>query len=173
MQRRNARSRWAGVIWEPVSVLESAEPPGAARLLVKQDDCEQWLHPGFAVEIHRDEIEGYYMNVSSGSPRVFVLWRMDEEATIAAEPIARVQAVSLSYHDAGRWLDAQELVDQVPAAPEVVQWLTEFASAHFQPEPKRRKRPESFKPLTDRFGNPASVSTGRVERGGQQGGGHG
>ena len=98
---------------------------------------------------------------------------MEEEATVDDAPIARVQAVSLSYHDAGRWLDAQELVDQVPAAPEVVQWLAEFASAHFQPEPKRRKRPESFKPLTDRFGNPASVSTGRVERGGQQGGGHG
>ncbi|MEO8121354.1 MAG: DUF3305 domain-containing protein, partial [Rhodoferax sp.] len=36
------------------------------------------------------------------------------------------------------------------------------------PEPKRRKRPESFRSLTDRFGNPASISTEK-----KTGGGHG
>ena len=66
MQRRNARSRWAEVIWEPVSVHESGEARGEARLLMRQDDIEQWLHPGFELAIHRDEIEGYYLNVSSG-----------------------------------------------------------------------------------------------------------
>ena len=59
-------------------MLESDEPRGEARLLMRQDDIEQWLHPGFELAIHRDEIEGYYMNVSSGSPRVFVLWRMED-----------------------------------------------------------------------------------------------
>src|SRR5512147_486426 len=79
MQRRAARSRWASVIWEPLSVIESSEPRGEARLLVRQDDYEQWLHPGFELTLHRDEAEGYYMNVSSGAPKVFVLWRMLEE----------------------------------------------------------------------------------------------
>jgi len=69
--------------------------------------------------------------------------------------------VSLSYHDAGRWLDAQEQVEQVPAPQEVVAWMTAFAQEHWEVEPKRRKRPDSFKPLQDRFGNPASVSTGQ------------
>jgi hypothetical protein len=40
-----------------------------------------------------------------------------------------------------------------------VQWLREFIAVHYQPEVRRVKRPESFKSLTDRFGNPASVST--------------
>ncbi|MDI1244681.1 MAG: DUF3305 domain-containing protein, partial [Rhodoferax sp.] len=34
----------------------------------------------------------------------------------------------------------------------------------------RRKRPESFKSLTDRFGNPASISTDKVFGNGQGGG---
>jgi len=34
-----------------------------------------------------------------------------------------------------------------------------FAYEHYVIEPKRRKRPESFRALTDRFGNAASVST--------------
>ena len=94
---------------------------------------------------------------------------MEAEATLADEPIARPQMVSLSYHDAGRWLDAQETVDQVSAPPEVVAWLLAFAQAHYTPEPTRRQRPQSFLPLTDRFGNPASVSTGEKRKGAGQG----
>ena len=74
--------------------------------------------------------------------------------------------VSLSYHDAGRWLDAQETVEQVPAPPHVVEWLRAFAQEHYVVEPKKRQRPESFRPLQDRFGNPASVSTEKKFGGG-------
>ena len=78
---------------------------------------------------------------------------------VDGEPLAVPQTVTLSYHDAGRWLDAQERVDQVAAADEVVDWLRGFVDATYQPEPKRRKRPDSFKPLTDRFGQPVRIST--------------
>jgi hypothetical protein len=80
--------------------------------------------------------------------------------------------VSLSYYDAGRWLDAQETVEQVPAPPEVVDWLNAFVEEHHVVEPKRRKRPESFRSLTDRFGNPVSISTDK-NFGGTRGGTHG
>jgi len=45
-----------------------------------------------------------------------------------------------------------------------------FGEQHYQPEPKKRKRPESFKPLQDRFGQPASVTTEKKYGGGE---GHG
>jgi hypothetical protein len=80
----------------------------------------------------------------------------------------------LSYYDAGRWLDAQETVEQVSAPEPVVQWLAAFAHEHYVIEPKRRKRPESFRPLTDRFGNPASITTDKKFGAGQgSGGSHG
>jgi hypothetical protein len=41
----------------------------------------------------------------------------------------------------------------------VVDWLKAFIAEFYQPEVKRPKRPESFKSLTDRFGNPASITT--------------
>lgn len=81
-------------------------------------------------------------------------------------------AVSLSYHDAGRWLDAQETVEQVPAPAAVLQALQAFVDEHYAPEPKRRRQPDSFQSLTDRFGNPASVSTDK-QRGGRGGPHHG
>ena len=141
------------------------------KCLRKTDDEQVWLHPGFTVSLHRDDAQGYYLNSTSPAPCWFVLWRMEEEAGLGDEPMAVPVMVSLSYHDAGRWLDAQEQVDQVPAPSEVVSWLSAYAQAHWEVEPKRRKRPDSFKPLQDRFGNPASVSTDKT-RGRGPGGQH-
>ena len=169
MRHEHLDNRWQSWRWVLAEVLPDEGAFGTEpRLLLDSPEEQRWLHPGFAVELFRDDAEGYYLNATTPAPCWFVLWRMDEEATIAAEPIARPVAVSLSYHDAGRWLDAQETVEQVPAPADVVAWMREFADAHYVPEPKRRQRPESFRRLEDRFGSPASVSTGKDKRGGHE-----
>ncbi|VTU20692.1 hypothetical protein H6CHR_01437 [Variovorax sp. PBL-H6] len=151
--------------WQPWRwMLEGVVPdePGfgsAPRLLQQDDEVQRWLHPGFKVELFRDDTEGYELNATTPAPGWFVLWRLEEEATVAPEPIARPVVVTLSYNEAGRWLDAQENVEQVPAPPEVVEWLRTWVDEHHVAEPKRRQRPQSFRPLVDRFGNAASVST--------------
>ncbi len=160
MRCERIANRWQPWRW----VLEDVVPQEAAfgrepRILHRSDDAVRWLHPGFKVELFRDDAEGYYLNVTTPAPCWFVLWRMDEPDAAGDEPIARPVMVSLSYHDAGRWLDAQETVEQVPAAADVIEWMRAFADEHYVIEPKRRKRPESFRPLQDRFGNPACVST--------------
>jgi len=166
-----AMSRWQPWRWELADVrLQSDAASAAAPRLLQQDgEGALWLHPGFEVTLHRDDAEGYYLNATTPAPCWFVLWRMEEEPTVAPEPIARPLLVSVSYHDAGRWLDAQETVEQVPAPPEVVAWFRTFAEQHYTLEPKKRKRPQSFRPLSDRFGNPASVSTEKKYGGGDHG----
>jgi hypothetical protein len=146
MQCRAARSRWAGTVWEPVSVLELDEPRGEPRMLMRQDDVEQWLHPGFELAIHRDEIEGYYMNVSSGSPRVFVLWRLDE-----AERGLPLQ-VTASYDEGGRWLDGGHSVDSVAMPEAIFAWVGGYVEKNYRPEPKKRIKPRSFVHPKDRVG---------------------
>ena len=151
--------------WQPWRwTLEDVVPdePGFGsipRLLQQDDEVQRWLHPGFRVELFRDDTDGYRLNATTPAPGWFVLWRLEEEPTVAAEPIARPVVVTLSYSEAGRWLDAQETVEQVPAPPEVVEWLRTYVDEHHVDEPRKRKRPESFRPLVDRFGNAASVST--------------
>ena len=170
MRKVYSDNRWQPWRWELAEVIR-AEPGFGTEpsLLVDTDREQRWLHPGFTVELFRDDAEGYYLNVTTENPCWFVLWRMEEEPTIAAEPIARPAMVSVSYHDAGRWLDAQENCEQVPAPPEIVAWMGAFVEEHYVPEPKRRKRPESFKRLEDRFGNPASVTTEKKFGGGGNG----
>ncbi len=132
--------------------------PGA----VVVEGARYWLFTGLRATLYRDDAEGYFLNLNSPSPCFWVFWRADEGQLLDGEPMAVPQIATLSYHDAGRWLDAQEKVDQVPAPPEVVEWLQAFVSEHHHIEPKRRKRPDSFQPLTDRFGQPARVSTDKT-----------
>ena len=160
MRRERIDNRWQPWRWVLADVVPHEEGFGdQARLLLKDDSEERWLHPGFVAELFLGDAEGYYLNVTTPQPCFWVVWRMEEEALLADEPIAVPQIVTLSYHDAGRWLDAQETVEQVPAHPDVVQWLQDFVTEHHVLEAKRRQRPQSFKSLQDRFGNPARVST--------------
>ncbi|MDB5861878.1 MAG: hypothetical protein JWQ76_5567 [Ramlibacter sp.] len=167
MRKVHSNNRWQPWRWELAEVVPQEQAFGSEpRLLLDSESEKRWLYPNFRVELFRDDAEGYYLNYTTDAPCWFVLWRMEEEPTIASEPLARPAMVSLSYHDAGRWLDAQESCEQVPAPPEVVAWMREFAEAHYVPEPRKRQRPESFKRLEDRFGNPASISTGKKRGGG-------
>ncbi len=98
------------------------------------------LHTGLHVTLFRDEGEGYFLNLTSGAPAWFVMWRIDDEDPSHAVP----QFVTLSYNEAGRSLDAQERVDSVPLPAEVAEWLKAFTDQHYRPEPKQRRRPPSF-----------------------------
>jgi hypothetical protein len=164
-----AAARWLDYRWVLHDVVEQQDGFGnVPKLLVKNDTEERWLFPNYVVELFKDDAEGYYLNATTDAPCWFVLWRMEEEPAISDEVIAVPTAVSLSYHDAGRWLDAQEKVDQVAAPAHVAEWMSAFAQEHFLEEPKKRKRPQSFQRLEDRFGNAATVTTDK-----KFGGGHG
>jgi hypothetical protein len=104
------------------------------------------LHPGLEVTLRRDEAEGYYLNLSSGAPVWFVMWRIDDADASRAWP----ELVTLSYNEAGRLLDAQERVDNVPLRGEAVGWLQAYTDEHYRPEPKQRRRPASFRAPEDR-----------------------
>lgn len=171
MRRESLQNQWQPWRWVLVDVIP-AEPEFGNEPQCVRDDGQQaeWLFPGHQVELHLGDAEGYYLNATTEQPCFWVVWRLEEEAGAAAYPLAVPQTVTLSYHDAGRWLDAQESVEQVPAPGEIVQWLRAFVDKHHTPEPKRRQRPQSFQSLQDRFGNPVRVST---EKPGRSGGGHG
>ena len=166
MRRERIDNRWQPWRWALADVILQEPSYGTqARLLLKSADEERWLHPGFRVELLVTDAEGYYLNVTTAQPCFWVVWRMEEEPQLAGEVMAVPTIVTLSYHDAGRWLDAQENVDQVPAPTSVVQWLQAFVAEHHVPEIKRRQRPESFKSLQDRFGAPARVTTEKKFKG--------
>lgn len=173
-------SRWQLFRWVLADVIPradwpvmSADDPSGGPFPVEVEggqhgDASHWFYPGFKVSLYRDDVEGYRLNIESPRPCFWVMWRLDNELADGALP--QPEIVTVSYHDAGRWLDAQERVDQVPAPVWVQQWMLAFIEQHYMPEPKRRKSPSSIQPLADRFGNPARITTEKVRGGGGHGG---
>ena len=55
------------------------------------------------------------------------------------------KAVTVSYNEAARLMDAGARVDGVPMPPQWIPWLAEYVERNYKPEPKKRSRPPSFK----------------------------
>ena len=141
MQRRALQNRWQSEVWEPLGIVanyaQRSGPGAEPSLLVEEGGNAQWLHPGFELKLYRDETEGYYLNVSSNEPRVFVMWRMEDAFAVP-------KFVTVSYNEAGRLMDGGEQVDTVPMPAEVMAWAGAYVEENYRPEVKQRRRPQSF-----------------------------
>jgi hypothetical protein len=139
MERVRLENRWVDEKWEATGVvLDAPEDGGRARVVAQDDKRTRILFPGLVLCLRRSEAEGYFMNLSSPEPKVFVLWRMDGDA-------ARPDLVTVSYNEGARWIDSGEHVDGVALPPELMPWMTEFVVAHYKLEPKKPRRYASNK----------------------------
>ena len=139
VQRTPLVNRWVSERWEPVAVERDAEPHAVRLQLCIADSTSatRWRFGGYAIELHRSEAEGYFLNVTSPSPKIFVMWRLKEDGAV---PPIGPELVTVSYNEAARLLDGGEQVEAVPMLPEVLAWMTPFVDEHYKPEPKRKVR---------------------------------
>jgi len=140
MEREALDNRWRSEKWEPIGVVPDTSEPGAGpRVLIEDKSRAQWLHPGFRLELFHDESEGYYLNLHSPQPYVFVNWLEEDGKGVP-------KSVTVSYNEAARQMDGGAQVDGVPMPAEWIPWLEEYVMKHYKPEPeKKRIRPPSFK----------------------------
>jgi len=139
MDRVALRNRWTTDQWQPSAVVpvgEGRQPAGTPECVGDTPERTTWRFPGMAIELHPVEAEGYYLNVTSDTPVVFVMWRSQDEG----QPAARPFIVTLSYNEAGRFMDGGERVDPVPMPDEIRAWLAPFVATHYKPEPKKKMR---------------------------------
>jgi hypothetical protein len=135
MERTALENRWVTEKWEAKGIVRDETPAeSASRVIVDTGDMRQVLFPGYELKLQRHEAEGYYLNITSPQPKVFVLWRMKEDAA------PRPEMLTASYNEGTRWADSGEQVDGVALPPELLGWIAEFVEAHYEPEPPKRKR---------------------------------
>jgi hypothetical protein len=139
LRRTPLANRWVSERWEPVAVELEAEPSPSGAVKVADDAAgTRWRFGGQTIELHRSEAEGYHLNITSPEPKVFVMWRMAEDA--GAEPAARPVIVTVSYNQAARMLDGGEQVDAVPMPPELMARMQPFVAEHYKPEARKKVR---------------------------------
>jgi hypothetical protein len=139
MERVALANRWITEKWEAKGVVRDMAPQGSAeQVIVREEKLTQVLFPGHVIRLQRDEAEGYYLNITSPQPKVFVLWRLYDE-------VARPDFISVSYNEGTRWADSGENVDGVPLPAELLPWIGEFVAQNYKPEPAKKKRYASNK----------------------------
>ena len=147
MARIPLENRWASERWQPVAV-EVAAPrfgappardvvPGTGPAVPEGESNDRWRCSGFEIELHPTEAEGYFLNLTAPDPRIFVMWRLFDDG---AMPAARPVLLTVSYNQAGRYMDGGEQVDGVPMLPAIADWMRPFIAAHYKPEPRRKVR---------------------------------
>ncbi len=139
MERLTLTGPWGGESWSAKGVVCDGSAPGAPeRVIVQGDGMTQILFPGLEIALTRQEAEGYFLNISSPEPKIFVMWRLHDN-------VARPELLTVSYHEGARWMDNEEHVDCVPLPGELRPWLAQFAAENYKPEPKKPKRYASNK----------------------------
>ncbi len=144
MQWRRLHHPWVEGAWEAWSVLPGERGETAPRILVEEPDLVQWLYPGFRLVLHRDESAGYHFNLTAQSPRVFVLWREDDERGVPVE-------LTVSFDEASRWADGGHSIDGVAMPAQIFAWVGRFVEENYRPEPEERQKPRSFQRPERRF----------------------
>jgi hypothetical protein len=136
MERAMLADRWSSEIWEAKGVVRHIGAAGAAEQVIFRDErTTQFLFPGFELKLRRDEAEGYYLNITSPQPKVFVLWRKDEE-----DELARPRLLTVSFNEGARWMDGGATVDGVALPADLLAWIGEFVERNYEPEPKKKGR---------------------------------
>jgi hypothetical protein len=136
IERQQLENRWIAEKWEVVGVVPAFDTPAldnVPRRIFADAKREQFLVGGFELELFRDEVDNYHLNITSPIPKVFVMWRLDED-------FARPTIVTVSYGEAARFLDSGEQVDGVAMPEEIANWVGDFVNTHYKPAVRKKVR---------------------------------
>ena len=140
VEKLQLANRWLSEKWEAIGVVPAfdAAVDAPPQRIFADAQREQYLVGRFELELFRDEVDNYHLNLTSPAPRVFVMWRLEDD-------FARPVSLTLSYGEAARFLDAGEQCDGVPMPPEIADWLGDFVNTHYKPAVRTKiKRNDPF-----------------------------
>ena len=98
MQKRPIENRWQSEIWEPVAVMPEADCDAEQGEVFADGDLVRWVFRGLRLGLKREEAEGYYLNISTQEPRVFVMWQIEDERAVPPELYDEVSTFAREHY---------------------------------------------------------------------------
>jgi len=133
------QGRWTVPKWEVTGVVagEKMATEDIKRTLIRSDnDCDQYLWTGLALELFRDAAEAYWFSLSGDNPALYVACSCEEETDEVVPVLVTADSAEAGMHEEG-----DDIVFSVPMPPEVHQWLERYVVENYVPkEKKKRKR---------------------------------
>jgi hypothetical protein len=135
MRRCAMNSPWSQPGWMPVAVcVDRADRASmaAADPAAQADDDDFCIFPGLSLQLYPDENDGYFENWVAPEPKVFILWRLENDRP-------SLVAASVSYGEGTRMLDSGELADGLVMPPDIHAWLGAYLRRHYEPPARGRR----------------------------------
>ncbi len=139
MEKRPSTNKWVDRCWKAIGVVVGEQEDTGLRLIREQDGVQQYLLPGFQVQLYKDQCESYYHNIKSPQPGCYIIAYQEEGAM--PSPFL----VSMSLDEAHSYLEGEEEVYSVPIPPELYVGTEAFILANYFPEKKLKRKRTDWK----------------------------
>ena len=136
-------TRWASLRKEPLAIVAGAHVAQKnswdTPLRSQTDDDEKFLYSGFTLNLHKDEVESYYLNLKGENPCIFVICSENEAGQLTP------YLVTANYDEATAHMEVEEHVFSLPIPAEVYRWIELFILEYYRPTRKRKRKREDWK----------------------------
>jgi hypothetical protein len=145
VERRKASSRWADVIWRPVTLLAGLPDAAPWTILATEGETVTFYAGAGEIELYRSDTDNYRRNLESGSPSVWVAL----QAT-ANDPPYQIAAVTADPAEGeGLTESAQAIVEAVAMPESLCDAVAAFVAEHhveriFEKRTRDRANPEAL-----------------------------
>jgi len=135
LQRSAPAAAWGAPQWQVFAVVAGAHLPRQAQAVVIHDDgaCRRTLHGGLTLNLHTDGGEGYWVNLLSDAPYLFVVCDEADGGDL------RPAFVTANRDEANGYLEADRVVLPAPMPAAVCEAVERFVLSHYRPALKKKR----------------------------------
>lgn len=129
--------RWGYPTWRVHGVLTGEGLTGLSGDSVVEVDehtC-RFIFTGYTMDLYRDGSEGYWYNLLSDQPYLFVVC----EGEYGAREI-RPMLVTANQDEANGHMESDDMVLSLPMPAEITDLLEHYVTSHYRPEIKRKRK---------------------------------
>lgn len=145
-ERHPSTSRWQNFYWKVGGVVSgSHSAEGGASLIREEDEVSFYLVTGLEITLYVDECEGYYHNMKSPQPSVYVVASAPEDGVMSDDMPPETVAVSLNFDYAHSSLEADDLVYAVAVSPELYRWSEAYVLENYVAQKRVKRKRKDWK----------------------------
>ena len=145
VERRKASSRWADLIWRPVSVLAGLPDAAPWTILATEGETVTFYAGAAEIELYRSDTDNYRRNLESGMPSVWVALQATSN-----DPPYEIAAVTADPAEAEGLTELAQAIVEAVTMPEALRdVVAAFVAEHhveriFEKRTRDRANPEAL-----------------------------
>lgn len=145
----DAGKKWGLPHWSAYAVITGRHAGHGAQAVRIHDDgmTRRYLWGGMVVHLYKDGSEGYWYNLLSDQPYLFIVCE-GEQGERRVEPAF----ITANQDEATGYMEADRLVLSIPMPEEMCAVVEHYVVSHYVPEEKKKRRRRDWRhePQTNR-----------------------